>query len=241
MGTMSNYHRIVLKLVVLLTLASVATLILLAALPEQYSVPESESAGAGPPVGNPQHRAAVLPAVPPSMLGVNSIIESLKDRAAAIEFYGRFSGNEGIAETIMERALELDLPVHVAFALAWRESRFDPRAVSPPNRGGTRDWGLFQLNDGGRRDWSAGDFFNVEKNTHNALSYLRQCIASMGDLELGLAAYNAGIYGVRTRGIPATTRKYIQSILAYEKGLDKAFGREIAAFVPGDGSATAID
>ncbi len=205
---MSYNYRLALKLTLPLTLAGAMTLILLAALPEQSGAAEIDSTVQQTIEATAQRQAPTEPAAPVTKLAVNSKIDSLENRSAAVQFYRQFSGSEGIAKTIMDRAIELELPVHIAFALAWRESRFDPKAVSPRNRGGTRDWGLFQLNDGGRRDWSADDFFDIDKNTHSALYYLRQCIAGMGSLELGLAAYNAGVYGVRTRGLSATTRNY---------------------------------
>ncbi len=34
-----------------------------------------------------------------------------------------------------------------AIAVAWCESWHTPHSVSPPNSNGTRDWGLFQIND----------------------------------------------------------------------------------------------
>lgn len=36
-----------------------------------------------------------------------------------------------------------------ALQVAWCESRLDPGAVGPANRNGSRDFGLFQFNDGG--------------------------------------------------------------------------------------------
>ncbi len=154
-------------------------------------------------------------------------IESYKNGYSFIDFYSQYTGDQEIARVILEESLELDVPVHVAFSLAWKESRFDHRAVSPPNRGGTRDWGLFQLNDGGRKNWTENDFFDIRKNTYSGLYYLRHCISEMGNLRLGLAAYNAGIYGVRNRGIPESTKHYIDSILEFESGLDDDFNHWI--------------
>jgi soluble lytic murein transglycosylase-like protein len=140
-----------------------------------------------------------------------------------IEFYSKYTRNGRIAKVIVEESLRLDISINLAFALAWKESGFNPRAVSPPNRYGTRDWGLFQLNDGYRKDWKKSDFFDINKNTQTALSYLRICTQHMGSTRLGLAAYNAGMHRVQTRGIPPSTRKYIATILSYEKRLELDF------------------
>ena len=156
---------------------------------------------------------------------VNYTVERTEELDELVEFYSTFTRNSFIARAILEESLRCDIPIHIAFSLAWRESRFYPRAVSSPNKRGTRDWGLFQLNDGNRKSWTRGDFFNVERNTRHGLSFLKYCIEQMGSLELGLAAYNAGIYGVRSRGVPSSTQGYIKDIFAYEAELDSALNR----------------
>ena len=44
-----------------------------------------------------------------------------------------------------------------------------------------------------------------------------------GSVKGGLAAYNAGVGGVRIYGVPASTKLYVRAILSYEKKLDLAF------------------
>jgi hypothetical protein len=156
---------------------------------------------------------------------VNNTVERTEELDGLLEFYSTYTRSSVIAKTILEESLRCDIPIHIAFSLAWRESRFYPQAVSSPNKRGTRDWGLFQLNDGNRKSWTRGDFFNVEKNTRHGLSFLKYCIEQMGSLELGLAAYNAGIYGVRSKGVPSSTQRYIKDIFAYEAELDSALNR----------------
>jgi hypothetical protein len=156
-------------------------------------------------------------------LDVNYKVKRIQDFNELVQFYSRYTKNDEIAKIVIEESLDLNVPVNIAFALAWRESQFNPRAVSLPNRGGTRDWGLFQLNDGHRKNWTRADFFDIRKNTRSALAFLKLCIKEMGDLELALAAYNAGIHGVRTRGVPTATKKYVNAILSFEKKLDLEF------------------
>jgi soluble lytic murein transglycosylase-like protein len=155
---------------------------------------------------------------------VNHAILRLGVRADAVDFYAHYTGSEEIAQVILDAALRNDVPVNLAFALGWQESRFDTQAVSGRNYYGTRDWGLFQLNDGSRPEWKHEEFFDMARNAEHAMQYLRLCLAEMGSPELALAAYNAGIQGVRDWGIPRSTRAYIRAISAYEKELDRRFG-----------------
>ena len=95
-------------------------------------------------------------------------------------------------------------------AVAWRESRFDPNAVSPR---GAR--GVMQLMPGAARlvGVDAGD---VLANVDGGAAYLAQMMRRFdGDLTLALAAYNAGPEAVaRYGGVPpfAETRAYIAAI-----------------------------
>jgi hypothetical protein len=53
---------------------------------------------------------------------------------------------------VVAHAIEANFPPAVwnqAAAVSWCESGYDQNALSPPNTNGTRDHGLFQLNDGG--------------------------------------------------------------------------------------------
>jgi soluble lytic murein transglycosylase-like protein len=156
-------------------------------------------------------------------LDINGWVSTRVDPAEAVIFYSRLTGSGRVASVILTEARRLDIPLHLAFALAWKESSYNPNAVSRPNKRGTRDWGLFQLNDGGRREWTEEDFFDVSKNAYSALFYLRYCIHEMGSVDMGLAAYNAGVYGVRKWGAPDSTKRYVRSILAYEQKLDRIF------------------
>lgn len=44
-----------------------------------------------------------------------------------------------------------------ALRISWRESRLLPNLVNDKNRNGTKDWGLFQLNDGGTLQYVGGE------------------------------------------------------------------------------------
>lgn len=97
------------------------------------------------------------------------------------------------------------------------ESRFRPEAVSP--RGAV---GLMQVLPSTAEAYGAKDLFDPHVNLDVGSRYLRRLIDVYdGDLELALAAYNAGPAAVeRHRGIPPyrETREYVRRVLArYER------------------------
>ncbi len=177
-------------------------------------------------VSTPAPTPATVPAEAPHRMQVNHEINRLADANAVLDFYAAYTGDREVARVILDAALRAEVPVNLAFALGWQESRFDANAVSDFNYFGTRDWGLFQLNDAARPGWKRADFFDISRNADSAMQYLRLCLGEMGSVDMALAAYNAGIRGVREWGIPASTRVYTSAIRDYEQELDKAFGRK---------------
>jgi soluble lytic murein transglycosylase-like protein len=102
------------------------------------------------------------------------------------------SRQPAIAEAISLRASEVGVPAHLALALVWRESRFDPTAVHR-ERNGTRSWGLFQLND--RSFPKAPTMTPAENITAGLDHYARLWRRCGGQAECATAHY---------RGLPGT-------------------------------------
>ncbi|KMW45581.1 lytic transglycosylase domain-containing protein [Ralstonia insidiosa] len=95
------------------------------------------------------------------------------------------------------------------------ESKFNPRAVS---KKGAR--GLMQLMPETGRRFSAGDLFDPRANVLAGARYLRLLLDLFsGDIELALAAYNAGEAAVIRAGyrIPAfaETQSYVPAVMAH--------------------------
>jgi len=93
------------------------------------------------------------------------------------------------------------------------ESAFNPRAVS--KRGAQ---GLMQLRPATARRYGVSDAFDPEQNITAGAHYLRDLMARFGnDLELTLAAYNAGEAAVERygRSIPpfSETRHYVPAVM----------------------------
>lgn len=113
----------------------------------------------------------------------------------------------------LERAAQTrGLPAALITAVAWQESRFRPDSVS--SKGAV---GVMQLTQAAAQE-AGVDRFDVWQNIEGGATYLRrQLDAYGGDLNLALAAYNAGPGAVRRYGgVPPfnETRNYVTAVLA---------------------------
>ena len=104
-------------------------------------------------------------------------------------------------------------------AVVHRESAFNPRAVSAVGAGG-----LMQLMPATARYLGATDVFDARQNVNAGAKYLRMLLDTFhGDLDLTLAAYNAGPGAVQKyNGVPPyrETQAYVRSIRSnYERAI----------------------
>lgn len=114
---------------------------------------------------------------------------------------------------IRDAAALYQIPVELVRAVIAVESGFNPRAVSHANARG-----LMQLIPETAERMMVTDVFDPRQNIFGGVRYLR-VLANLfnGDIELTLAAYNAGENAViRHGGIPpfAETREYVGKVLA---------------------------
>lgn len=157
---------------------------------------------------------------------INSYVIEELTRTQAISFYSQFTNNFMIASSILDASLELQVPVHLAFSIAWAESRFTPHAHNM-NRNGTADHGLFQLNDSYRQSWSRQDLYDIQKNSIEGVQYLYECITYFDNIVKGVEAYNAGLTRAINNDIPESTKRYAIYVIDYESKLDAAFNEYI--------------
>jgi soluble lytic murein transglycosylase-like protein len=117
-------------------------------------------------------------------------------------------------DPIREASQLYHLPEALIRAVIKAESNFDPRVVSPANA-----HGLMQLLPVVAERMLVTDIFDPRQNILGGARYLRVLANTFnGDLQLTLAAYNAGAGAVaRHAGIPpyAETQNYVAKVLEY--------------------------
>jgi len=123
-------------------------------------------------------------------------------------------GSGSLGDQIARSAKAFDLEEALIKAVIKVESNYDPKAVSAKGA-----QGIMQLIPETAREMQVSDPFNAAENIRGGSRYLRKMLDEFGgNLELALAAYNAGPGNVRRYGgVPpfAETRNYITKVKKY--------------------------
>jgi soluble lytic murein transglycosylase-like protein len=117
------------------------------------------------------------------------------------------------ARIITEASSRYGVDPNLIAAMAFRESRFDPNAVS---RRGAQ--GIMQLMPRTARALGVRDSFDARANVLGGTKYVRYLLDRFkGDLDLTLAAYNAGPELVAKAGPHATeeAKQYVAAVKSY--------------------------
>jgi hypothetical protein len=181
---------------------------------------EAPPAPAVPPVRQISLAAESFPA------GEDKIFKAYRDpadRDYVTAFFGDIAHSQELARIILANADIFNIPPSLAFALCWEESRFKIRAMGRENRNGSRDRGLFQLNDKSFPHLSEKDFFDPRISSYYGLSHLRWCLDTGDSLVAGLAMYNAGTNRVSSGSTPKMTLDYVSSILTTKQRIETLF------------------
>jgi soluble lytic murein transglycosylase len=124
------------------------------------------------------------------------------------------SSSRHVERYIREAARRYGVDSHLITAVTKVESNFNPRAVS--KRGAK---GLMQIMPDNFDALDINDPFDPRENIMGGTRYLKELLTLFdGELELALAAYNAGPAPVsRVRGIPPIqeTEDYVRKVLDY--------------------------
>lgn len=150
-------------------------------------------------------------------------------RGAVEKFYTCIARNKDVALAILSEADNNDIPLSLAFALAYTESRYNPEAVNS-NSNSTTDRGLFQLNSNSFPALTEADFFDPYISAKYGMSHLKFCLNSAGNEVSALAMYNAGTGRVRSNKTPQSTLNYVGKIMTYQKMLESLFADEVEAY-----------
>jgi soluble lytic murein transglycosylase-like protein len=139
-------------------------------------------------------------------------------RNHVVRYLDQLTGSPKITDIILRNASNNDIPVSLAFSLAFAESSYKPNAVN--SNSSSIDRGLFQLNSKSFPHLVEKDFFDPEINAKHGLAYLAKSIKLGGNEIVGLAMYNAGRGRVTGNGTPKMTLDYISKIIDYKEVID---------------------
>lgn len=156
------------------------------------------------------------------------LYRSLPTRTAVEWFYTNVTGDMDVALAILREADKNNIPLSLAFSLAYTESHYKPRAINK-NTNASIDRGVFQLNNKSFPALVEADFYDPYISAKYGLSHLRFCLDTAGNEVSALAMYNAGTNRVRNNGTPQMTLNYISKIQTYRQGLDNLFESEVVA------------
>jgi soluble lytic murein transglycosylase len=141
--------------------------------------------------------------------------------ASRYSFYTREAGDNdlnsrSVADLIKRYAVANRLDVNLVRAIVRAESNYDVHALSAKGA-----MGLMQLHPQTAKDLNLSDPYDPSQNIAGGTKYLRLMLDRFeGNLDLALAAYNAGPSTVeRFGGIPpyAETRNYVEKVKHYQK------------------------
>jgi soluble lytic murein transglycosylase-like protein len=120
-------------------------------------------------------------------------------------------GRDGVEKLVREASDRHSVDPALVRAVIETESNWNPRAYSRKGAGG-----LMQLIPTTAQQYGAYDVFNPQQNIDAGVKHLKRLLERYnGNLDLALAAYNAGEGAVdRAHGIPAyrETRNYVQRV-----------------------------
>lgn len=152
-----------------------------------------------------------------------------QSRPAVEWFYTHVTSSREVALAILENADKNDIPLSLAFSLAFVESRFKSNAINS-NTNHTIDRGLFQLNSASFPKLTEAEFFDPKVSAKYGMSHLRYCMDIAGNDITALAMYNAGMSRVKQNKTPQHTLNYVAKISNYRVHLESKFSTEVLAF-----------
>ena len=154
---------------------------------------------------------------PSSIFVKKAALSSISRKKTALSSISSISGRKAerfLHPIVIQTAGRYQIDPALVKAIIMAESGYNAKAIS---KKGAK--GLMQLMPATARALGVEDIFNPEQNIRGGERYFKQLFNQFnGDVELALAAYNAGIRNVRQyQGIPPfkATRYYIKKVFEY--------------------------
>nr|WP_051527276.1 lytic transglycosylase domain-containing protein [[Eubacterium] cellulosolvens] len=137
---------------------------------------------------------------------IGSSLGSVNNSSSGDEYY---SGNEQMEQYFRKASQTYGLSTKFLKAVAKHESNFRPDAVSYAGA-----VGVMQLMPGTAASLGVSDSYNAEQNIMGGAKLLKQLLEKYnGDLDLTLAAYNAGEGNVaKYGGVPSFAQVYVDGV-----------------------------
>ncbi len=142
-------------------------------------------------------------------------------RLEVVDFYNTITGKEMITQAILKNAETYDIPLALAFALAYGESDFNRWAIN--KNASSVDRGLYQLNSTTFPQLSETECFDPSVNARYALRHFQWCLNEGGNEVVAIAIYNAGRGRVELGGTPRVTLDHINNIIQYKIDVERKF------------------
>ncbi len=158
---------------------------------------------------------------------IGAYFQNPDTRIMTISFFEKLTGDYKIATAILDESIAKGVPPALAFALAYEESGYDPKAFNRNPE--SVDRGIFQLNSSSFPSLGIADFYDVKTNVRLGVAHLAFCLKQGGNDVAALAVYNAGLGRVSKGGTPRRTLDYIYRITGNRDRLEALFEAQVVA------------
>jgi len=158
---------------------------------------------------------------------ISQLYSNSKTKDQVLKFFSAITNSEKVAKAILDNSIANKVRPSLAFAVAYVESRYNPKARST-NTVGSLNRGLFQLNSSVFGRISDRLVLDPYHNARLGIGHLQEYLSESDDEFTALAAYNAGITRISEKGVPGMTFKYISEVSIMERKIMNLFVASMA-------------